>query len=244
MINRHLLRLLALALAGTASAAIGADRSGDEAMLRSYTQQLLDAIAPGDKGPWEKLLAPGYFQMDEEGTLRTKEQLLKELRPLPPGLTGQLRVDEFKVVFDGNVALVAHVDQEQLDYHGQMLRSRFRSFDTWQRGNGGWRLLGQHAAAVLKDPPAVHVPWTDNCAYAGRYRLTAAIEVTIRCTPQGLVAEREGRPPAAYSMEAADVFFLSGQPRTRRIFEHDGGGAVTGFVDRREGEDVRWTKVG
>jgi hypothetical protein len=31
-------------------------------------------------------------------------------------------------------------------------------------------------------------------------------------------------------------------PRTRLIFLRDGKGAVTAFVDRREGLDIRWTK--
>jgi hypothetical protein len=39
-----------------------------------------------------------------------------------------------------------------------------------------------------------------------------------------------------------DVFFVAGQPRPRRIFTRDTAGAITGFVDRREGEDVRWQK--
>jgi hypothetical protein len=38
------------------------------------------------------------------------------------------------------------------------------------------------------------------------------------------------------------VFFAAGQPRTRRIFVRDAAGRIVGFVDRREGEDVRWTK--
>ena len=40
------------------------------------------------------------------------------------------------------------------------------------------------------------------------------------------------------------MFFVAGQPRSRRIFTRDAAGAVIGFADRREGEDVRWLKVG
>jgi hypothetical protein len=58
----------------------------------------------------------------------------------------------------------------------------------------------------------------------------------------GLIAERSGRPPATYLPEVRDVFFVAGQPRSRRIFNRDAAGAVVGFVDRREGEDVRWLK--
>jgi hypothetical protein len=40
--------------------------------------------------------------------------------------------------------------------------------------------------------------------------------------------------------EAPDVFFVPGQPRVRKIFLRDASGHVTGFVDRREGRDVKW----
>jgi len=60
----------------------------------------------------------------------------------------------------------------------------------------------------------------------------------------GLRFERAGRPPVTYRPEVLDVFFAPGQPRTRRIFQRDGSGLVTGFADRREGEDVRWRRTG
>jgi hypothetical protein len=176
--------------------------------------------------------------------VQTKSEVLKDLQPLPPGLSGQLKVDTFQVSFARDVAIVAHEDQEQLDYHGQMLRSRFRSLDTWQLTPAGWRMIGQHTAAVLKDPPAVAVPWKETCDYAGKYQLAPSIEGAIVCTPTGLVASRAGRPDAAYRMEATDVFFSPGQPRSRRIFQHGADGRITGFVDRREGEDLRWSKIG
>ena len=58
----------------------------------------------------------------------------------------------------------------------------------------------------------------------------------------GLISQRPDRPETKYQAEIRDVFFVAGQPRTRRIFTRDGNGRVTGFVDRREGEDVRWTR--
>jgi hypothetical protein len=45
-----------------------------------------------------------------------------------------------------------------------------------------------------------------------------------------------------HSPELRDLFFVPGQPRTRRIFTRDAAGRVDGFVDRREGEDVRWRR--
>jgi hypothetical protein len=233
-----------LLLVATASTAASPAHTHDQQTLRAYTQQLLDAVAPGEKTPWKKLLAPTFLRMDEEGKVETKSQLLQELQPLPKGLSGRLHVDTFRVSFDRDLAIVAHEDQEELDYHGQMLRSRFRSFDTWRRTSAGWRLVGQHAAVVLKDPPAIAVSWTDKCEYGGTFRLAPSIELTINCEPTGLLASRNGRPDVHYRMEVPDVFFAPGQSRTRRIFQRRSDGKIAGFVDRREGEDIRWTKVG
>jgi hypothetical protein len=103
-------------------------------------------------------------------------------------------------------------------------------------------LLAEQVAAVLKDPPSVKLTQQQLCEYSGSYSLTTEISTTIRCTQDGLTAERTDRPPAQYLAEVEDVFFVAGQPRTRRIFVRDAAGKVVGFVDRREGEDIRWKR--
>jgi hypothetical protein len=45
-------------------------------------------------------------------------------------------------------------------------------------------------------------------------------------------------------VEVHDVLFTPGQPRTRKIFQRDANGKVTGFLDRRGGEDVVWRRDG
>jgi hypothetical protein len=92
--------------------------------------------------------------------------------------------------------------------------------------------------AIRRFGPAI----CTSAAYEGTYALTEEILATVRCTSQGLLVEREARPPPTYVAELEDVFFVPGQPRTRRIFQRDSRGGIVGFVDRREGEDVRWVK--
>jgi hypothetical protein len=213
-----------------------------EQELRRMSQELLDAVAPGEAEVWERTLDERFLHLDENGVVRAKAELVAEIRPLPPGLEGRLEIDRFEVVFAGDTAVAAVEVQEHLDYHGQILRSRFRSLDTWRRTPEGWRLVGQHVAAVLKDPPAIELTREELCAYEGVYSLTPEIETTIRCGDDGLTSEREDRPAVTYLPEVRDVFFAPGQPRTRRIFSRDAADGVVGFVDRREGEDVRWTR--
>jgi len=52
-----------------------------------------------------------------------------------------------------------------------------------------------------------------------------------------------GRPRKALRLESPDVFFVPGEPRTRRIFQRDAAGRVTGFLERRESWDLPWKRA-
>lgn len=228
-----------IALCGIAPAAAS---SAAESELRKIAQEMLDAIAPGNAEVWRRYLHERAILVDENGTVRTKAGMLAEFSPLPPGLAGNLKVDTFRIETHGDVAVLAYEAQEHLDYHGQILRSRYRIDDTWLKTGQGWQLLAEQVAAVLKDPPAIKLTQQQLCEYDGSYSLTADIVTTLKCTQDGFAAERAGRPATQYLAEMPDVFFVAGQPRTRRIFVRDAQGKVVAFVDRREGEDIRWTR--
>ena len=232
-----------LFVSGAVSGAEQPDDAAVEAELRGITQEMMDAIAPGHAEVWERYLDERLIHVDENGTVRGKAELLAELKPLPPGLIGRIKVERFRMALHDETAVAAYELQEHLDYHGQILRSRFRTTDTWLKTARGWRLIGTQTAAVLKDPPAVTLSRAQLCEYDGSYALTDEITTTIRCSDDGLAARRADRAPANYRAEILDVFFVPGEPRTRRIFERDPQGRIVGFVDRREGEDVRWRRV-
>lgn len=227
-----------------ASSPARADATDEQntAELRRMSQELFDALAPGKVAVWERYLDDRFVHMDENGVVRNKAEFLKEVTPLPAGLVGRIEIDRFDATFHGNTAIVAYEMQEYLDYFGQSLRTRFRSLDTWLATADGWRLIGGHIAAVLKDPPAAKLSPELLSEYEGVYSLTPEIKTTIRSRDGGLTAQRDDRPAATYAAEIRDVFFVPGQPRSRRIFTRDAKGRVDGFVDRREGEDIRWAK--
>jgi Domain of unknown function (DUF4440) len=243
MMERVIAIAIALLIATSTWAEQPTSQKSVEAELRRQTQELLDAIAPGKVEVWRKYLHPKMLHVDENDTVRGKEELLKELTPLPAGLVGSIEIASFKIELHDNVAVATHEDQEHLDYHGQKLASRFRATDTWLKTREGWRLIATQVLPVLKDPPAASLSEEQLCAYNGVFELTPDVTETIRCKDGGLAAVRTGRPEAMYKAEIADVFFVPGRPRTRRIFQRDKTGAVTGFADRREGEDIAWRKV-
>jgi hypothetical protein len=213
------------------------------AELRRSTQTLLDAIAPGDVAAWDRLLDEKAIQVDENDVVRNKTEMLAALKPLGPDLAGHLTIDDFRVVEHGDTAVVTHEDDEYLDYHGQIIKSRFRMTDTWIHSNAGWKQLASQVLAVLQDPPARKLDAKVLCAYSGTYQLTADIKGTMRCENDELVFELPARPARHFRSEVLDVFFEPGEPRTRRIFVRDPQEHVTGFVDRREARDIVWRRT-
>jgi len=79
--------------------------------------------------------------------------------------------------------------------------------------------------------------------YAGRYELTPEIHYTLRVDGDRLLGLREGGKEVELKAEAADIFFVPGSPRSRKVFYRDSFGRVTGFGDRREGHDIKWRRL-
>jgi len=78
--------------------------------------------------------------------------------------------------------------------------------------------------------------------YAGTYSGGKDLQYVIQWDGEQLVGGRAGRSLTPLLVEVRDVLFVAGQPRTRKIFQRDADGVVTGFVDRREGEDLKWER--
>jgi hypothetical protein len=169
--------------------------------------------------------------------------VVAEITPLPPGITGELAVEDFEVHPHGDVAVAVYDADERVHYFGQDLTARYRITDVWRRTGAGWRLIATQVHAVLFDPPAVALPPEQLDDYVGTYRLTDAVSYVIRRDGAALIGQRTGRDPQPLSIELRDVMFVAGQPRSRKVFRRGADGRITGFVDRREGVDIRWDRV-
>jgi hypothetical protein len=214
-----------------------------EAVLRAQTQELLDAIAAGNAAVWDRYVDPRILYVSEAGEVETKAQLLAELKPLPAGISGKIALGRFEVRQHGDTAVVLHVDEEDENYFGHPIHAQYLTTATWRLGPDGWKLIATQVIATLIDPPAVALPAVQLDEHAGTYQLTEAIRFTIRRDGDRLIGERTGRPAQELRAEARDVLFVPGQPRSRKIFQRDAGGRITGFADRREARDVVWTRL-
>jgi hypothetical protein len=227
-----------LVMAALQSAATEPVSASVEERLWAEDQALLDAIAPGDKAVWERLLAKDAIYVDENGTVMHREQFLAALKPLPPGTSGHIAIVGYEASIRGDVALVVHRDDERENYHGIALRADYLMTETWVKEGVDWRLALVHVYVVAKDPPAIKTPVKRLAEYEGRYRAAPELSYVIRREGDHLVGVREGLPTVTLSQESADVFFVSGKPRDRKIFRRDADNKIVDFVDRREGEDL------
>lgn len=209
-------------------------------LLRAKDQALLDAIAPGDRKLWDEALAPEAVYVDENGAVMDRAQYLKQLDPLPAGASGTLRIASYSAKVVGDLATVVHTDDEEENYHGQVLHAQYLMTETWRKDSGAWKLSLVHVYAVPKDPPAMDLAASLLAEYAGRYSGGDDLVYVIEWDGKQLMGGRPGRKPAVLRAEVRDVLFVPGQPRVRKIFQRDRDGKITGFVDRREGEDLIW----
>ncbi|HKB90225.1 MAG TPA: hypothetical protein VKC60_06880, partial [Opitutaceae bacterium] len=54
------------------------------------TQELFDAVVPGNKEPWQKYFADDCIFADEKGRNFNKTQLVADITPLPKGYSGTI----------------------------------------------------------------------------------------------------------------------------------------------------------
>jgi hypothetical protein len=227
-----------LVTAALQSASADPNLASAQKQLRADDQALLDAIAPGDKTVWERLLAQDAIYVDENGAIMNRTQFLAALKPLPAGSSGHISIVDYQAKIHGRVALVVHKDDERENYHGIPLQAGYLMTETWIKEGADWRLALVHVYVVAKDPPAIKTAPNLLAEYEGRYRAAPDLAYVIRREGDHLIGERQGLPSVTFAQESADVFFVPGHPRDRKVFRRDAGNKIIDFVDRREGEDL------
>ena len=89
------------------------------------TQALYDAVAPGDKGPWQQYLADDAIIHDEKGGSYTKPTFLATVDPLPPGYSGIIMVTHPQTIFAPGVAIFSYDAEEVETVFGNRMTARY-----------------------------------------------------------------------------------------------------------------------
>jgi ketosteroid isomerase-like protein len=213
------------------------------ALIKRQTQEMYDSLVPGDAKIWDKYLDDAVVVTDENGVFTNKKDTVAQITPLPKGISGHIAQTYWRFELHGNVAAVAWITDEHEDFHGQHLHSLYRETAVWLKEPSGWKIIAMHTIALQQDPPEAKLPAAISNAYIGKYRAGPDLTYEIKRVGDGLVGQASGGKPSPFKLELRDVAFAPGQPRVRKIFERDANGHITGFLSRREGRDVVWTKI-
>ena len=135
-----------------------AARADDGALLKAKMQTLMDAVAPGDRTPWQAILDSRFVATDENGEVFSYDQEIAAIAPLPRGSSGTIKVTDWTARFFGDTAVTTEVDDEHEDFHGQKLHALYRATATWIKEAGDWKLVGLQTMALQQDPPEVALP--------------------------------------------------------------------------------------
>ena len=216
----------------------------DRALITQYEQQLSDAITNGAPDVWKRYLDPDVVFAEEDDSYKGKDGMVKEVRPLPKGLGGEIKVELLSYSEDGDTAVALFRQHEVERYYGQTIHASYLTNTVWKKRADGWRQIQGQVLAEKTDPPSIALPASDLRKFAGAYRLKDSEPTYSLALVDGkLMGGRTGRAPSEWNAETPDVFFIKGDPRIRKIFQYDANGKVTGFIERRESWDIVWDKV-
>jgi hypothetical protein len=205
------------------------------------TQELFDAVVPGNKQPWEKYFADDCIFADEKGRNLNKAQLIADIAPLPKGYSGTIKVAKPQSVIHGGTAILSYDLDETETVFGQNLTARYHATDTWLRRNGIWQIVATQAMRYYEDPAAGKADPKKFADFSGTYELASDQTRTVSSEGGNLYVERNGKREQLVP-EGCEIFFRRGV-EGRILFRYTDNGKVDALIDRRNNEDVVWRKM-
>src|SRR6202167_737447 len=101
--------------------------------ITQYEQQLSDAITSGTPAVWDKYLDPDVIYAEEDDTYKDKDEMIKEIRPLPQGLGGEIKIALLSYHEDGDTAVALFRQNEIERYYGQTIHASYLTNTVWKK---------------------------------------------------------------------------------------------------------------
>jgi hypothetical protein len=231
---------LALVTFFATSLAYGTDVPITQDELVRRTQELYDAIVPGNQAPWKKYFADDCIFSDEKGRTLDKTKLIADITPMPAGYSGTIKLDNVQSRIIGNTAILSYDADETEIIFGQNLTARYHVTDTWLQRNSDWQIIASQAHRYYEDPAVGKADPRKFADYIGTYELAPSQTRSVTAEGDKLFVERKGKKEQLFP-ETSDLFFRKGV-EGRIFFHYDANGKVDTLIDRRNNEDVVWTK--
>jgi hypothetical protein len=211
----------------------------DELVRR--TQELFDAVVPGNKEPWKKYFADDCVFADEKGRNFNKTQLVADITPLPKGYSGTIKIAKLQSIIHGDTAVLSYDLDETETIFGQKLTARYHVTDTWLRRNDVWQIVSSQAMRYYEDPAVAKIDPKKFADFNGTYELAPGQTRRVFSESENLYVERNGKREQLLP-EGCEIFFRKGI-EGRILFRYADNGKVDALIDRRNNEDVVWRRV-
>lgn len=206
------------------------------------TQELYDALVPGNQEPWKKYYADDCIFADEKGRQMDKTKLVADITPLPNGYAGTIKVVRPVSRIIGDTAILSYDVDETETIFGQHMTARYHTIDTWLRRGGTWQIIASQAMRYYEDPAIGSTDRSKFKEFSGEYELAEGQTRRVFVEGDNLYVERKGKREQLYP-ESADIFFRKGV-EGRILFRSNTNGKIDALIDRRNNEDVIWRKKG
>lgn len=214
-----------------------------EREVKRISQELLDAIASGNKAVWERYLADDCIYSDENGRMLNKAQLIDDLRPLPAGYSGSITIAESQIRVHKDAAVLANRMIENETIYGQKIVTEYHATETYVKRDGRWQMLASHVIVVPSERKSITLKPQSLDDFTGQYEMAPGVTYTITRKDDKLIGQRAGRPEEELLAMAENILFRKGTVRGEKVFVRDNGGRVTQMIDRRDNNDLIWKKV-
>jgi len=205
-------------------------------------QNLVDAIASGDKKLWNEFLHDSCIISIEDGTSISKQKFVEDINPLPAGYVGRIQVIEPKLQVYANTVAMSFVNDEYLELFNQKIHTQYRQTDTWINIDGKWKVIAMQLFEIPKNPPPAKVDSAILKLYTGTYALSPERTCNVYVENGRLYTKKVNKEPQELFAETENFFFRKGDGRVNVIFIKTGDGNYK-MVERREGEDLVWQKL-
>jgi hypothetical protein len=211
----------------------------DELVRR--TQEMMDAIVPGNQESFKKYYADDVLYADEKGRTMDKSALLKDIEPMPKGYSGSIKIVKPQSHIENDLAILSYEMDETEAVFGQQLSARYHQIDTWMRRKGQWQIVATQVMRYYEDPASGRADVSKFPSYAGTYELgERKTEVTFE--GDHLYEQRATAAKVELIPEGSDIFFRKGV-EGRWLFGYGEDGKVVSLIDRRNNEDIVWKKM-
>ncbi|MBV9959959.1 MAG: nuclear transport factor 2 family protein [Acidobacteria bacterium] len=130
----------------------GKSARSTEQELIALNQELIDALARGDRAAVDRIYAPEFVRTTVQGGLLTKAQALDSIKAPADGVKITYESKEIQVFDYGNAAVLAYLSIRHTENKGEKSDFLYRVTDTFIKRDGRWLKVASAGTPVVAKP--------------------------------------------------------------------------------------------